>query len=139
MADVKRKEIKISNQFDQDIIDLYSYGEEMFGSIAAKSFIADIYSRIWSLDLMYMLHVECRHLPTKDKRYRNIILGSYLIIYRITTESIEVLRIIHARSSIKKIKLHVVSSQRNRVKQNNIQNYIILKKQNLDFITKTQS
>ena len=111
----------------------------MFGSIAAKSFIADIYSRIWSLDLMYMLHVECRHLPTKDKRYRNIILGSYLIIYRITTESIEVLRIIHARSSIKKIKLHLVSSQRNRVKQNNIQNYIILKKQNLDFITKTQS
>jgi plasmid stabilization system protein ParE len=79
-------------------------GEEMFGSIAAKSFIADIYSRIWSLDLMYMLHVECRHLPTKDKRYRNIILGSYLIIYRITTESIEVLRIIHARSSIQKIK-----------------------------------
>lgn len=104
MADFKRKEVKISAQFDLDIIGLYSYGEEVFGAIAAKSFIADIYSRIWSLDLMYLLHVECRHLPTKDKRYRNIILGSYLIIYRITTDSIEVLRILHSRSSIKKIK-----------------------------------
>ena len=104
MADIKRKEVKISSQFDLDIIDLYVYGEEMFGSIAAKSFIADIYSRIWSLDLMYLLHVECRHLPTKDKRYRNIILGSYLIIYRISSETIEVLRIFHSHSSIKKIR-----------------------------------
>ncbi|MHB9143443.1 MAG: type II toxin-antitoxin system RelE/ParE family toxin [Paludibacter sp.] len=72
--------------------------------MAAKSFIADIYSRVWSLDNMYLLHVECRHLPTNDKRYRNIILGSYLIIYRITTDHTEVLRILHSHSSIRKIR-----------------------------------
>ncbi len=104
MVKKQRKEIRISIQFDQDIISVYTYGEEMFGAIAAKSFIADIYSRIWSLDQMYLLHPECRHLPTKDKRYRNIILGSYLIIYRIKSDSIIVLRILHSHTSIKKIK-----------------------------------
>jgi toxin ParE1/3/4 len=104
MAEIERKEVRISAQFDLDIISLYTFGEEVFGTIAAKSFIADIYSRVWSLDSMYQLHVECRHLPTNDKRYRNIILGSYLIIYKITKEYVEVLRILHAHSSIRKIK-----------------------------------
>lgn len=104
MADGARKEVKVSAQFDLDIIEIYSFGEEVFGPVAAKSLVADIYSRIWSLDQLYFLHPECRHLPTKDKRYRNIILGSYLIIYRITSDAVEVLRILHSRSSIRKIR-----------------------------------
>ena len=105
MVEIERKEIVISKQFDLDIIDVYSQGEEVFGSIAAKSFIADIYSRVWSLDLMYYLHPECRHLFTKNKIYRNIILGSYLIIYKVSSEKVEVLRILNSHSSINKIKL----------------------------------
>jgi toxin ParE1/3/4 len=104
MAEIERKEVRVSEQFNFDIISLYTYGEEVFGAIAAKSFIADIYSRVWSLDTMYLLHVECRHLHTKNKIYRNIILGSYLIIYRITSEYVEVLRILHSHASIKRIK-----------------------------------
>ena len=104
MAEFRSKEVRISEQFDLDIIAVYSFGEEIFGQSAAKSFIADIYSKVWSLDSNYLLHVECRHLPTKDKRYRNIILGSYLIIYRITDTTIDVLRILHSHSSIRKIK-----------------------------------
>jgi toxin ParE1/3/4 len=104
MVEKQRKEVVVSTLFDQDIISIYSYGEEVFGSIAAKSFVADIYSRIWSLDQMYLLHPECRHLATKKKIYRNIILGSYLIIYKITNDSVKVLRILHASSSITKIK-----------------------------------
>lgn len=44
MVEIERKEVKISAQFDLDIISLYTFGEEVFGAIAAKSFIADIYS-----------------------------------------------------------------------------------------------
>ena len=104
MVEIERKEVKIAKQFELDINSLYTFGEEAFGAIDAKSFVADIYSRVWSLDNMYLLHVECRHLPTIDKRYRNIILGSYLIIYRIKTECVEVLRILHSHSSIRKIR-----------------------------------
>jgi plasmid stabilization system protein ParE len=104
MAEIERKEVIVSKQFDIDIISLYTFGEEVFGTNAARSFIADIYSRVWSLDVMYLLHLECKYLPTNNKRYRNIILGSYLIIYRITSNNIEVLRILHSHSSIRKIK-----------------------------------
>jgi hypothetical protein len=31
MADIKKKEIKISSQYDPDIIGLYAIEEEMFG------------------------------------------------------------------------------------------------------------
>ncbi|MDA3799606.1 MAG: type II toxin-antitoxin system RelE/ParE family toxin [Kiritimatiellae bacterium] len=105
MVEFENKEVRLSEQFDLDIISVYSLGEELFGQSAAKSFIADVYSKVWSLDTNYLLHVECRHLPTKDKRYRNIILGSYLIIYKITDTTIDVLRILHSHSSINKIKL----------------------------------
>ena len=104
MVENERKEIRISKQFDLDLISVYLFGEEVFGATAAKSFISDIFSRIWGLDLMYSLHPECRYLLTKDKRYRNIILGSYLVIYRITSEKVEVLRILHSHSSIRKLK-----------------------------------
>ncbi|WP_082326350.1 type II toxin-antitoxin system RelE/ParE family toxin [Sunxiuqinia dokdonensis] len=104
MVEIESKEVRISEQFDLDIISVYSFGEDMFGQSAAKSFVADIYSKVWSLDSNYLLHVECRHLVTKDKRYRNIILGSYLIIYKINNKTIDVLRILHSHSSIKNIK-----------------------------------
>ena len=104
MAEIKRKEIRISEQFDQDIIDVFSYGEDTFGYVSAKSFISDIYSRVWSLDEMYLMHPECRYLKTKTKKYRNIILGAYLIIYRVIESRVEVLRILRAEASIQKIK-----------------------------------
>ena len=104
MDEKEKKEVAVSEQFTIDLISVYEYGEEVFGSAAAKSFVSDIYSKIWSLDQTWAHHPECRHLQTKDKRYRNIILGSYLIIYRVKKSRILVLRILHGHSSISKIK-----------------------------------
>jgi plasmid stabilization system protein ParE len=104
MDAITAKEVKVSEFFDIDITDVYSYGEETFGTMAAKSFIADIYSHVWSLDVSYLTYPECKHLTSKNKLYRNIILGSYLIIYRITAQRIEVLRILRAECSVKQIR-----------------------------------
>lgn len=82
MAAKQRRKIKVSEQFTEDVKSVYEYGVEIFGEAAAKSFISEIYSRIWSLDQTWGHNPECRHIPTKDKRYRNIIIGSYLIIYK---------------------------------------------------------
>jgi len=100
----ERKEVKVSEAFNNDITKVYAYGEELFGAIAAKSFVSDIFGRIWSLDCSWQLHPECRHLRTKDKRYRNIILGNYLVIYRVKKDRVLVLRILHSHSSITIIK-----------------------------------
>ena len=104
MAEKESKEVAVSDQLTIDLMSIYEYGEELFGPAAAKSFVSDIYSKIWSLDQTWSHHPECRHLPTNDQRYRNIILGNYLIIYRVKKSRILVLRILHGHSSITKIK-----------------------------------
>ena len=104
MAEIEGKTVKVSKQFDVDITNIFEYGEETFGYTAAKIFIGEIYGLVWNLDNMYLSYPECRHIPTKSRIYRNIILGSYLIIYRITSEQIEVLKAISSRMSIKKIR-----------------------------------
>jgi|AntRauTorcE11897_2_1112592.scaffolds.fasta_scaffold05289_3 plasmid stabilization system protein ParE len=104
MASKKKREVAVSEQFTEDLKSVYEYGEETFGEVAAKSFVSEIYSKIWALDQTWSHYSECRHLPTKDQRYRNIVLGSYLVIFRVKKDHILVLRILHGHSSVAKIK-----------------------------------
>jgi len=66
--------------------------------------MADIIFKVESLSTLYELYAECRFLPTKSKMYRNLFLGSYIIIYRIKPDRIEVLRAFHSSQSIRKVK-----------------------------------
>jgi plasmid stabilization system protein ParE len=104
MAGIEKKTVKISKQFNVDIVNIFEHGEETFGYTAAKIFIGEIYNLIWNLDTMYLSYPECRYIPTKSHMYRNIILGSYLVIYRITPLRIEVLKAISSRMGISKIR-----------------------------------
>jgi toxin ParE1/3/4 len=94
-----------STQFKQDAIDVYKYGAETFGKSQAEKYQDNIYKLVEGLDTSYDIYPECRHLPTKAKMYRWIILESHLIIYRITAKEIQVLRIVHSHRSITKIKV----------------------------------
>ena len=102
--EIKQKEVVRSTFYLADIQDIFEYGEATFGEKAALFFYEDIRSIVRSLETQYLLHPECRHLETKTKMYRNIILGSYLIIYRIKAHKIEVLRAFHTSRSPKYIK-----------------------------------
>lgn len=103
--EIIKKEIITSYPFDNiDILAIYEYGEATFGVKLADYFIEEIYLAIEKLSTNYLLHPECRHLETKTKIYRNIIFGSYLIIYRIKANRIEVLRAFHGSRSPKTIK-----------------------------------
>lgn len=102
--EIKQKEVVRSTFYLADIQDIFEYGEVTFGEKAALFFYEDIRSIVRSLETQYLLHPECRHLETKTKMYRNIILGSYLIIYRIKAHKIEVLRAFHGSRSPKYIK-----------------------------------
>lgn len=103
--EIRKKEVVTSYPFDNfDLIDIYEYGLAEFGERLASEFISEIYKYIERLETEYLLHSECRHLETKTKIYRNIILGSYLIIYRIRANRIEVLRAFHGSHSPKILK-----------------------------------
>ena len=104
---MEKENLKVVTSKLFDFIDLpsiHEYRMETFGLKLADYFISEIYVQLDELSHSYYLHPECRHLVTKSKKYRNIILGSYLIIYRITSNRIEVLRAFHSSRSPKTIK-----------------------------------
>lgn len=103
MEATKKKVVK-SVYYYKDIQDIFEYGEATFGEKAAVSFFDELVINTQNLESSYLLYPECRHLETKTKKYRNIIFGSYLIIYRITPNRIEVLRAFHCSRSPKSIK-----------------------------------
>jgi len=101
----ENREVVTAKKFDyNDLPSIHEYGRQTFGLKLADCFIEEIYTSLENLSNHYLLHPECRHLETKTKKYRNIILGSYLIIYRITPHRIEVLRAFHGSRSPKFIR-----------------------------------
>jgi plasmid stabilization system protein ParE len=101
---VSFKPYVISDRFFDSRAQVYNYGISIFGYFQAERYNRKIENAIETLSDCYCIYPECRHLATKSRMYRNIILDAHLIIYRITTEQIEVLDIIHSASSISKIR-----------------------------------
>jgi len=101
---VGTKNVITSRLYEAHLIDILEYGIETFGYIQAKKYFNTISNLVERLETDYYYHPECRYLATKSRLYRNIILDTHLIIYRIVDERIEVLDIIHGASSIGKIR-----------------------------------
>jgi toxin ParE1/3/4 len=104
MEKTTEKPVTYSQQYALDSDTIFEYGVETFGEIQAINYEDFIDKLTKELNLNYLAYPECRHIPTQSRMYRNIILDSHLIIYRIGYEKIEVLRILHSHSSINKIK-----------------------------------
>jgi len=102
--ETQERPVIISTIAETDIQNIYLYGAEIFGKNAAETFKAELLFMIRALRNLYELHPECRFLVTKSRMYRNIILGSYLVIYRITPTRIEVLKALSSRMSISRLK-----------------------------------
>ena len=88
---VPEKPVVVSDQFKKSRQNVYVDGIELLEALN-------------TLPIYYNVYPECRHIVTKSRMYRNIILDSHLIVYRITDCRIEVLDIIHAASSMNRIK-----------------------------------
>ena len=101
--EISRKQVKVSDKFYESAEQIYDFGFDTLGYFQAERYKDKIRKSLEALSNFYMTYPECRHLATKSRMYRNIILDSHLIIYRITDERIEVLDIIHSASSIRKI------------------------------------
>ncbi|MDR0437721.1 MAG: type II toxin-antitoxin system RelE/ParE family toxin [Bacteroidales bacterium] len=79
--------------------------ERLYKSVKlSDKFKVKIEKGLLMLPRFYNLYPECRHIPTKSQKYRNIVLDSHLIIYRITEQRIEVLDIVPSASSVSKIR-----------------------------------
>ncbi|HAQ21343.1 MAG TPA: plasmid stabilization protein ParE [Prolixibacteraceae bacterium] len=110
--DTRKLKVVVSKQYSDDLKNIFQYGLETFGFAVAFSFYNNLEKLVSDLEFEHFMYPECRFLATKSKIYRNIILESYLIIYRITPYRIEVLRVFHSSictsskiRSVKKIKI----------------------------------
>ena len=97
-------EVVVSDMALKSLEQIYEYGIETFAINAATIFIEELIARIEQLSKNYLFHPECRFLSTKSQMYRNLMHGSYLVIYRITPTRIEVLNVLHGSRSISAIK-----------------------------------
>jgi plasmid stabilization system protein ParE len=104
VEEAKKLPVRVSKEFSFDLDNVYQYGIDTFGIRQAELYENEIWKLVEGLSHNWSFFSECRHLPTKSKMYRWIILESHLIIYRITATEIQVLRIVHSRRSITKIK-----------------------------------
>ena len=102
--EVEEREVVVSDLALQSLEQIYEYGIETFAISAANIFIEELFIRIAQLSTRYELYPECRYLPSKAKIYRNLIFGSYLVVYRITLTKIEVLNVLHSSRNIAVIK-----------------------------------
>ncbi len=100
----EQKKIVRTDIFKQKQFETYNYGADAFGEFLADIFMSRLEKIIDELEYQYDLHPECKHLQTKSKIYRNIIFGKYLVIYRITTEKVELLTMLHSSRSVAEIK-----------------------------------
>ena len=101
---VESKNVVTSILYEKHLIDILDYGIETFGYAQARKYFNTISRVVENLETDYYHHPQCRFLETQSRKYRNIILDAHLIIYRITSQNIEVLDIIHSASSIGKIR-----------------------------------
>jgi plasmid stabilization system protein ParE len=102
--EIARKPYVISLTFYESRESIYEYSLDTFGYFQAECYKQKIRKSLDTLPCFYSIYPECRHLATKSRMYRNIILDAHLIIYRITSKRIEVLDIVHSASTISKIR-----------------------------------
>jgi plasmid stabilization system protein ParE len=101
---ISRKPCKVSRKFKASVDQIYKYGCLEFGTRKAEFYDQKISAAIRELPYSYGSNPYCRHIQIPGEVYRNIIIGSHLIIYRVTDERIEVLDIIHGASGEDKIR-----------------------------------
>jgi plasmid stabilization system protein ParE len=104
MQEIEIKPVVFSNQYFLDTEEIFKYGVLTFGAPQAQKYESVIDKISSELSSCYLMYPECRYLQTKGKIYRWVILDAHFIIYRISANQIEVLRVISSRVSVSKLR-----------------------------------
>ena len=103
MEKTKIRPIAISQLFYESTKKTFDYGIDQFGEYQALKYECLIYEELQKLPYRYLVHPECRYIPTISKKYRIILLPAHFILYRIMATRIEVLDIKSYRETISNI------------------------------------
>ena len=98
-------EIVIKEYALRQLEEEYSYFYKEYSEKYADSFYDSFFEVIENIQPNYLSFPECRFLITKNKIYRNIVWGNFLIVFKIKKKKIEVLCLFHTKQNPKKLKV----------------------------------
>ena len=81
--EISRKPYVVTGKYRESRKSIYEYSLDTFGYFQAERYLKKINESVDTLPDYYSIYPECRHLETKSRMYRNIIL--VLIVTKIET------------------------------------------------------
>ena len=77
-----------------DLKDIYQYGLRQWGQAQSESYLAAIKNQFWLLTQQPLMGAERNELLPE---VRSLPIESHTLFYRVTTDTVEIIRILHGR------------------------------------------
>lgn len=77
-----------------DLKEIYQYGLRQWGQVQSDSYLENLKDHFWSLTEQPLLGVE---RPELLSGVRSLPIGSHALFYRVTTDTVEIIRVLHGR------------------------------------------
>lgn len=87
-------QLAIAPAAKNDLKDIYQYGLRQWGRAQSESYLSSIKNQFWSLTQQPFMGTE-RHELLPDTR--SLPVESHTLFYRVTANSVEIIRVLHGR------------------------------------------
>ncbi len=77
-----------------DLKDIYQYGLRQWGQAQSESYLAAIKNQFWLLTQQPLMGAERNELLPE---VRSLPIESHTLFYRVTTDTVEIIRVLHGR------------------------------------------
>jgi toxin ParE1/3/4 len=84
----------VSNAAKTDLADIYLYGLRQWGKGQSENYLEKLKAHIWRLTELPMIGVERAELLP---RIRSLPIESHKLFYRVTNDTVEIVRVLHSR------------------------------------------
>jgi len=88
------QQLVIAPAAKNDLKDIYHYGLRQWGRTQSESYLSSIKNQFWSLTQQPFMGTE-RHELLPDTR--SLPVESHTLFYRVTANSVEIIRVLHGR------------------------------------------
>ncbi len=77
-----------------DLTTIYQHGLQQWGQVQSDSYLETIKAQFWLLTKQPLMGIE---RPDILPDIRSFPIGSHVLFYRVTTDSLEIIRLLHSR------------------------------------------
>ena len=94
-----RHQLVIAPAAKNDLKDIYQYGLRQWGKVQSESYLSTIKNQFWLLTQQPLIGTERPELLPDT---RSLPIKSHTLFYRVTTNKVEIIRVLHGRQDTKR-------------------------------------